>query len=77
MRTCVHSILTCTSFLPEKDTGLFLWVKASSLMMDQYHILEVIGEGSFGRVYKGRRKFSGQVSAACAPRCHKLALFGI
>ncbi|XP_016386715.1 uncharacterized protein LOC107722762 [Sinocyclocheilus rhinocerous] len=32
-------------------------------MMDQYHILEVIGEGSFGRVYKGRRKFSGQVVA--------------
>uniref|UniRef100_A0A8C1LIN2 non-specific serine/threonine protein kinase n=1 Tax=Cyprinus carpio TaxID=7962 RepID=A0A8C1LIN2_CYPCA len=31
--------------------------------MDQYHILEVIGEGSFGRVYKGRRKFSGQVVA--------------
>ncbi|XDV20857.1 hypothetical protein PO909_026070 [Leuciscus waleckii] len=32
-------------------------------MMDQYHILEVIGEGSFGRVFKGRRKFSGQVVA--------------
>ncbi|KTF75659.1 hypothetical protein cypCar_00034685 [Cyprinus carpio] len=31
--------------------------------MDLYHILEVIGEGSFGRVYKGRRKFSGQVVA--------------
>uniref|UniRef100_A0A8C1APQ4 non-specific serine/threonine protein kinase n=2 Tax=Cyprinus carpio carpio TaxID=630221 RepID=A0A8C1APQ4_CYPCA len=38
-------------------------LQASSLMMDQYHILEVIGEGSFGRVYKGRRKFSGQVVA--------------
>lgn len=32
-------------------------------MMDQYHILEVIGEGSFGRVFKGRRKLSGQVVA--------------
>ncbi|TRY83964.1 hypothetical protein DNTS_006537 [Danionella cerebrum] len=37
--------------------------KASSLTMDKYHILEVIGEGSFGRVYKGRKKFSGQVVA--------------
>lgn len=32
-------------------------------MMDHYHILEVIGEGSFGRVFKGRRRFSGQVVA--------------
>ncbi|XP_058239912.1 serine/threonine-protein kinase 36 isoform X2 [Hemibagrus wyckioides] len=31
--------------------------------MEQYHVLEMIGEGSFGRVYKGRRKFSGQVVA--------------
>ncbi|XP_014051286.1 serine/threonine-protein kinase 36 isoform X4 [Salmo salar] len=31
--------------------------------MDFYHVLEMIGEGSFGRVYKGRKKFSGQVVA--------------
>ncbi|KAJ8347782.1 hypothetical protein SKAU_G00263710 [Synaphobranchus kaupii] len=31
--------------------------------METYHVLEMIGEGSFGRVYKGRRKFSGQVVA--------------
>uniref|UniRef100_H3ACZ5 non-specific serine/threonine protein kinase n=1 Tax=Latimeria chalumnae TaxID=7897 RepID=H3ACZ5_LATCH len=31
--------------------------------MEKYHVLEMIGEGSFGRVYKGRRKFSGQVVA--------------
>ncbi|KAJ8386594.1 hypothetical protein AAFF_G00168260 [Aldrovandia affinis] len=31
--------------------------------METYHVLEMIGEGSFGRVYKGRKKFSGQVVA--------------
>lgn len=28
---------------------------------ERYKVLELIGEGSFGRVYKGRRKFSKQV----------------
>ncbi|KAL7991846.1 hypothetical protein Chor_016102 [Crotalus horridus] len=31
--------------------------------MDRYHVLEMIGEGSFGKVYKGRRKYSAQVVA--------------
>lgn len=31
--------------------------------MEKYHVLEMIGEGSFGRVYKGRKKYSAQVVA--------------
>ncbi|NXI09357.1 STK36 kinase, partial [Irena cyanogastra] len=31
--------------------------------MENYHVLEMIGEGSFGRVYRGRRKHSAQVVA--------------
>ena len=31
--------------------------------MENYHLIERIGEGSFGKVYKGRRKFSGQIVA--------------
>ena len=31
--------------------------------MDSYHVLHPIGEGSFGKVFKGRKKFSGQIVA--------------
>ncbi|NXP54527.1 STK36 kinase, partial [Heliornis fulica] len=31
--------------------------------MEKYRVLQMIGEGSFGRVYKGRRKHSAQVVA--------------
>ena len=29
--------------------------------IENYHVVELVGEGSFGKVYKGRRKFTGQV----------------
>uniref|UniRef100_A0A0D3CFZ0 non-specific serine/threonine protein kinase n=1 Tax=Brassica oleracea var. oleracea TaxID=109376 RepID=A0A0D3CFZ0_BRAOL len=31
--------------------------------VEDYHVIELIGEGSFGRVYKGRRKYTGQTVA--------------
>ena len=31
--------------------------------MEKYAVLHPIGEGSFGKVYKGRRKGSGQIVA--------------
>ncbi len=32
-------------------------------MAENYHTLNLIGEGSFGKVYKGRKKGSGQIVA--------------
>lgn len=32
------------------------------MTIDLYHVIELVGEGSFGKVYKGRRKFTGQVN---------------
>lgn len=31
--------------------------------VENYYIIEPIGEGSFGKVYKGRRKYTGQIVA--------------
>ncbi|XP_055487662.1 LOW QUALITY PROTEIN: serine/threonine-protein kinase 36-like, partial [Leucoraja erinacea] len=37
--------------------------QAPESAVTDYHVLQVIGQGSFGTVYKGRKKFSGQVVA--------------
>uniref|UniRef100_A0A803MHU9 non-specific serine/threonine protein kinase n=1 Tax=Chenopodium quinoa TaxID=63459 RepID=A0A803MHU9_CHEQI len=29
--------------------------------VENYHVIELVGEGSFGKVYKGRRKYTGQI----------------
>ncbi|KAI5058935.1 hypothetical protein GOP47_0025254 [Adiantum capillus-veneris] len=31
--------------------------------VENYHVVELVGEGSFGKVYKGRRKYTGQTVA--------------
>ncbi|KAL5110750.1 Serine/threonine-protein kinase 36 [Taenia crassiceps] len=33
------------------------------LSMDRYHVLECIGEGSFGRVHRGRKRYTGRTVA--------------
>lgn len=38
-------------------------VPTSSGVLQNYHVLEAIGEGSFGKVHKGRRKYTGKLVA--------------
>ncbi|KAL9654808.1 hypothetical protein ABK040_008601 [Willaertia magna] len=37
--------------------------KSYTSSIDDYHVLDLIGEGSFGRVFKGRRKYTSQIVA--------------
>ena len=36
--------------------------KEKEMGVENYHVIELVGEGSFGKVYKGRRKYTGQVA---------------
>jgi serine/threonine protein kinase len=35
--------------------------------MDNYNVIELVGEGSFGKVYKARRRFTGQIVVRAVP----------
>ena len=37
--------------------------------IEDYHVIDLVGEGSFGKVYKGRRKYTRQVSVPSPPVC--------
>jgi fused-like protein len=44
-------------------------------MADNYHNLNFIGEGSFGKVYKGRKKGTAQIVALkFIPKKYKVSL---
>ncbi|XP_070683229.1 serine/threonine-protein kinase TIO-like isoform X6 [Malus domestica] len=45
----------------EKSRDIERWVQ--KMGVENYHVIELVGEGSFGKVYKGRRKNTGQTVA--------------
>jgi serine/threonine protein kinase len=40
--------------------------------MDAYNVVELVGEGSFGKVYKARRRFTGQIVVRLQEQCMQL-----
>jgi serine/threonine protein kinase len=39
--------------------------------IEDYHVIDLVGEGSFGKVYKGRRKYTRQVSITQTSTLHQ------
>lgn len=42
---------------------------SAAVAMNSYHVLELVGEGSFGRVHKGRKKYTGRVRLSLDVKC--------
>ena len=40
--------------------------QGAAARMDNYNVIELVGEGSFGKVYKARRRFTGQIVVRAA-----------
>ncbi|KAK1407837.1 hypothetical protein QVD17_39464 [Tagetes erecta] len=54
---CIGSNATVEKSLLELE------FKDLEMGVENYHVLELVGEGSFGQVYKGKRKLTGQIVA--------------
>jgi len=53
LASCFNCCLTYINIFNFKFDHFIL---NNSIQMDNYHILHPIGEGNFGKVFKGRRK---------------------
>ncbi|CAI9087056.1 OLC1v1021022C1 [Oldenlandia corymbosa var. corymbosa] len=58
---CPNIIITWNLSGRRRRIGIGL--TGSEMGIENYHVIELVGEGSFGKVYKGRRKFTGKTVA--------------
>jgi hypothetical protein len=47
---------------PPLPARVWLHLGFCEMGIEDYHVIDLVGEGSFGKVYKGRRKYTRQVS---------------
>lgn len=58
----IHRIVVCFCAFFYSDNDILLFCSIHRMGVENYHVIELVGEGSFGKVYKGRRKNTGQVN---------------